>query len=1130
MHSALAKGAILAGIIICLSCSTDTLYDPSQHQISRPFAFVTPDPVRTYSFSDTASLSTIDTVKHGDSLVFVGLLSNPDLPATCWWDFGDDADTQNVVAHSFTSVGMHTCYFTVRDTMQNALSDSVLVCVYSSPIIDRLIAPADSQDPDASLHFLWHSMGSVAIDTVYAQILMSEQLDALAPIASGITSSDYVYDGSLKPSTTYYWQIVIRTRFGGSDTSAVAQFRTKAASLRGPVIISIRPDTTATAGDNIPFYATATDTGASIIEYAWDFDGNDTFDLAGASTASASHRYFQTGVYSAVLRVRDSNAKFVLDTVAITVIPGPALLGPVITNIRPDTTVKESALVLFYAEAIDSGASITEYAWDFDGNGTFDFSGATTASTFHTYLTTGTYRAVLRIRDSKSQSVFDTVDITVVPPTLPPKPAIVGIRPDTTIRQADSVRFYATVQDSGVAIASYAWDFDGDGTFDFTNATAASCVHQYAAAGTFRAVLRVINQAGKQASDTVRIRVMTPSAGGPVIENIRSDTVVRIGDQVPFYATVSDTGAAITEYAWDFDANGTFDTSSSTSATSSHQYSDPGRYRAVLRVTDANAHTAADTVLITVARIHLELVYRSSDTIIDYGGTVRCSIRVNGAGPFYAFSIDTAHTGSYVAMISSGASASYQFSTGTAASWDSIRMRAVAPNADTAYAALKLRIRPRQLSITSIDSTDTSITVRWSQTQEPDFQSYCIYRNASQQVDTLSELWATVAASGTLYYATPQPGYTRTPRYYRVYQRDTQGVLSRGSNVVFGDIINTLPDAPELLYPGSDGDTIMSNATLRWNPGSDPNGDLLTYSIQINRGATGYVTVASAVKDSFFKLAGLDTLAFSANIRVVANDGHGGTAYDQRNSIAFKRSLRGRMRLVPAGSFYDSAGNEATISHDYFMDTAEVTQAGYRAMMGTNPGQPVDEVRPVNNVTWYQAIMYCNALSKSMHLDTVYTYSSINAYGAYGLAYNAQRAGVRLPTEDEWELAAKGGEEFDYATDDGTLSCEKANYVACPAGGWPVALTTNPYPPNPYGLRNLTGNVAEWCWDRFGADRPEVRRDYPGATYSSSRVNRGGDCGSAQDDPRLTTSSRSQASPSTAAPRTGFRCVIPVLQ
>ena len=218
------------------------------------------------------------------------------------------------------------------------------------------------------------------------------------------------------------------------------------------------------------------------------------------------------------------------------------------------------------------------------------------------------------------------------------------------------------------------------------------------------------------------------------------------------------------------------------------------------------------------------------------------------------------------------------------------------------------------------------------------------------------------------------------------------------------------------------------------------------------------------------------------------------------------------MVLIPSGSFVDDAatgwtGDIASISYNFYMDTTEVTQGDYDGLMSdatygysaySSPAWSstfgVGADYPVYYVNWYDAVLYCNARSKRDGKDTVYTWSSIsgtpgNDCTLNGLGIDLLKKGYRLPTEDEWELAARVGQQLEYPTDDGTLDNTKANYE----GNIGKATVVGSYPANPYGLYDMAGNLWEWCNDWYGTTgRVDGRMNYVGNVSGSYRVLRGG--------------------------------------
>ena len=183
-----------------------------------------------------------------------------------------------------------------------------------------------------------------------------------------------------------------------------------------------------------------------------------------------------------------------------------------------------------------------------------------------------------------------------------------------------------------------------------------------------------------------------------------------------------------------------------------------------------------------------------------------------------------------------------------------------------------------------------------------------------------------------------------------------------------------------------------------------------------------------------------------------------------------------------------SRGGTSFGVNSFAMATTEVTQKIYKTVMEKLPKQSkAGDNRAVSNVNWYRAALFCNEFSKQAGLDTAYIYKSVVGDSVLvDLDIDYSAVAVRLPTENEWEIAAHGGTTTTYYWD--TDIASKYAYYGQTVGPGEVAQKL----PNEFGLYDMAGNVAEWVNDWYDAYPKNKSNNYIGPNNGDYRIVRGG--------------------------------------
>ena len=272
----------------------------------------------------------------------------------------------------------------------------------------------------------------------------------------------------------------------------------------------------------------------------------------------------------------------------------------------------------------------------------------------------------------------------------------------------------------------------------------------------------------------------------------------------------------------------------------------------------------------------------------------------------------------------------------------------------------------------------------------------------------------------------------------------------------------------------------------------------------------------------------------------------------------------GGMALIPAGSFvmgncmdpYEGWSVELPLHtvnvSGFYLDKYDVTKAMWDTVYqwGTSHGYGFEggalgkeANHPAHTMTWYDAVKWCNARSQQEGLTPCYYtdggLTAVYKAGEVAPYVNWAAGGYRLPTEAEWEKAARGGASGQRFPWGNTISWSQANYVAYPGyaydvnptqgyhptfavGDYPYTSPAGYFGANGYGLYDMAGNVWQWCWDWYGSYGSASQTDPRGPSSGSYRVLRGGSwCGDASG---CRAARRNGSRPTNRDGSIGFRC------
>jgi sulfatase modifying factor 1 len=393
---------------------------------------------------------------------------------------------------------------------------------------------------------------------------------------------------------------------------------------------------------------------------------------------------------------------------------------------------------------------------------------------------------------------------------------------------------------------------------------------------------------------------------------------------------------------------------------------------------------------------------------------------------------------------------------------------------------------------------------------------------------------------GTGTFAAPiSPLQGKTTYYVRAFANTTAGT-TYGSQVVF----TTAESIPVVVTGAAVAGATFDSFTVSGDITNDGGAPVTRRGIVY--GPTATPTLGTAMDASAIGAgAGAGTGAFSSSLTGLAPEttyyarayatSTIGTAYGADITLKTASLPPVGFALIPAGAFQmgDALGDGDVDERPvhtvnvsaFFLQVKETTKAEWDSVRSwaVANGYSFDELgsgksgdHPVHTVRWYDAVKWCNARSQKDGLTPCYYTSSartaVYKIGQVNLTndhVNWSANGYRLPTEAEWEKAARGslnGKRFPWGD---TISHSLANYSSSSVYAYDTSPTRGNHPTyrfgsqpwsspvgsfsaNGYGLYDMTGNVWEWCWDWYGSYTVDTKIDTRGSISGTKRMCRGG--------------------------------------
>jgi formylglycine-generating enzyme required for sulfatase activity len=868
-----------------------------------------------------------------------------------------------------------------------------------------------------------------------------------------------------------------------------------------PVIKTLPASQTIVSGSTAVLTVAAS--GTNPLTYQW-YEGSvgTTTKPVGSNAAS-----FTTPVLTATTSywVRLSNTAGSVNSALATV----SCLA--ITSQPASKTISSGSSVTLAVSA--SGVTPMTYQWYEGPVGTTSKPVGTNSASFTSPALTGTTRYWVRVGNA-------TVSLNSALATISCSPTITAQPASQTITAGSSVSFSVTA--SGPTPMTYQWYEGPVGTT--TKPVGANSASFTTASSTDNATywVRVSNTAGSVDSNLVIVSVRPSISTQPA-----SATIDAGGTSL---LTVVASGPSLS-YQW---FRGAVGVTTSLVGTNSASFTTPAlNDTATYWVRVSNTAGSANSDLATIA-VRPSITSQPGSQSINSGTATTLAVTAVGSTPltyqWYQGAVGTTTT----PVGTNSSTFTTPVLTTTASYWVRISNASGTVNSSgatvTMNAAPRIITQPSSIAITRGDATTLNVVV--SGTAPLRFEWY------EGAAGTFTKRVGTNSSSFTT------PALITTTSYW-VRVLNSSGVVNSATATVTVNLPPTITTQPASV-------TIASGDTTTLRVVASGTGPL---SYQWYQGTAGTTTTPVGTNSSSFTPPALtSTTSFWVRVSIISGS---------VNSIAATVTVK----VVPAGFAYIPSGiswmgSSETTSNapftkvnvsEFFMSKYEVTKAqwddvrtwgvsnGYNDL--SNGGGKASN-HPVHTISWFDMVKWCNACSEKNGLTPVYTVNgTVMKTGTAEPAMKLNANGYRLPTEAEWEKAARGGRGGWFPHGALTISHGDANYFSDPYYGYDSSGAVNNYHPtyatgsipytspvgsfeaNGYGLYDMAGNIYEYCWDWYEASTYSTYLSMPtdplGPLTGSYRVKRGGSWNGGAIGCR--TADRSFGTPSFTSNFSGFR-------